>query len=86
MIVLSANNINGMFVNIIDLGSLSSRMSGENNAWMETWSEAMPIPVVLQKRLFNETKEAETVHCLFTIFSLIIFFICLNQLNALFAH
>uniref|UniRef100_A0A915BEX9 Rab3 GTPase-activating protein catalytic subunit n=6 Tax=Parascaris univalens TaxID=6257 RepID=A0A915BEX9_PARUN len=42
-------------------GSLSSRMSGENNAWMETWSEAMPIPVVLQKRLFNETKEAETV-------------------------
>ncbi|VDM47681.1 unnamed protein product [Toxocara canis] len=42
-------------------GSLSCRMSGENNAWMETWSEAVPIPVVLQKRLFNETKEAEAI-------------------------
>ncbi|VDN57015.1 unnamed protein product [Dracunculus medinensis] len=41
-------------------GCLSSRMTGEN-PWTETWIEATAIPVHLQKRLFNETKEAESI-------------------------
>ena len=31
------------------------------NVWIETWQNAMPIPVRRQKRLFDDTKEAENV-------------------------
>ena len=29
--------------------------------WVETWESAAPLPAYRQKRLFNDTKEAEKV-------------------------
>jgi len=37
------------------------------NMWQEAWSNAKPIPAKRQKRLFNDTKEAEKV----IVFSLV---------------
>lgn len=31
------------------------------NMWQEVWESAKPIPAHRQKRLFNDTKEAERV-------------------------
>ena len=31
------------------------------NMWVEVWQSAKPVPVRRQKRLFDETKEAEKV-------------------------
>uniref|UniRef100_A0A914VJ43 Rab3 GTPase-activating protein catalytic subunit n=1 Tax=Plectus sambesii TaxID=2011161 RepID=A0A914VJ43_9BILA len=42
-------------------GRLSERMSSAGNAWIESWQSARPVPVSLQKRLFNESKEAEKI-------------------------
>jgi Rab3 GTPase-activating protein catalytic subunit len=42
-------------------GVLSDRMTGEGNIWRDTWTNAKAIPVALQKRLFNESREAEKV-------------------------
>lgn len=36
-------------------------MNTKRNPWIDTWIEAKPIPISQQLRLFNETKEAETV-------------------------
>lgn len=42
-------------------GHLSERMLIENNPWETAWKSAQPVPVSRQKRLFNETREAEKV-------------------------
>ncbi|CAB3385640.1 Hypothetical predicted protein [Cloeon dipterum] len=40
---------------------LSPRMLIEGNTWQELWSAAKPVPASRQKRLFDDTKEAEKV-------------------------
>jgi len=40
---------------------LSQRMQIPGNVWKEVWNSAKPVPVRRQKRLFNDTKEAEKV-------------------------
>ncbi|XP_019854969.1 PREDICTED: rab3 GTPase-activating protein catalytic subunit-like, partial [Amphimedon queenslandica] len=42
-------------------GRLSIRMRQAGNMWVETWDNASPIPAYKQKRLFDDTKEAEKV-------------------------
>ena len=42
-------------------GYLSVRMQQPNNAWVEAWQDAAPFPAYKQKRLFDDTKEAEKV-------------------------
>ena len=42
-------------------GCLSQRMRQPNNIWVESWNSATPIPAYKQKRLFDDTKEAEKV-------------------------
>ena len=41
---------------------LSQRMKVPGNVWIETWENAQPVPVRRQKRLFDDTKEAENVN------------------------
>lgn len=41
------------------LGHLSARMLIENNPWSSTWISAQPVPAHRQKRLFDDTREAE---------------------------
>ena len=36
-------------------------MRQPNNVWVESWNSATPIPAYKQKRLFDDTKEAEKV-------------------------
>ncbi|XP_051158910.1 rab3 GTPase-activating protein catalytic subunit [Leptopilina boulardi] len=40
-------------------GHLSQRMLLPDNAWTTTWSSAQPVPAHRQKRLFDDTREAE---------------------------
>ncbi|XP_031828496.1 RAB3 GTPase activating protein subunit 1 isoform X2 [Nomia melanderi] len=40
-------------------GHLSARMLIPNNPWSSTWSSAQPVPAHRQKRLFDDTREAE---------------------------
>ncbi|KAG5885163.1 hypothetical protein JTB14_037472 [Gonioctena quinquepunctata] len=43
-------------------GHLSPRMMiEENNIWMQMWESAKPVPANRQKRLFDDTREAEKV-------------------------
>ena len=42
-------------------GRLSRRMCQPGNMWVETWHDAAPLPVNRQKKLFDDTKEAEKV-------------------------
>ncbi|CAN7991157.1 unnamed protein product, partial [Ixodes hexagonus] len=42
-------------------GHLSHRMQLPGNTWQEVWSTARAIPAHRQKRLFDDTKEAEKV-------------------------
>ncbi|XP_063615005.1 rab3 GTPase-activating protein catalytic subunit-like [Penaeus indicus] len=42
-------------------GSLSTRMQIPGNMWQEVWSSAKPVPARRQKRLFDDTREAEQV-------------------------
>ena len=42
-------------------GHLSFRMRVPGNAWNELWSTSRPVPIRRQKRLFDDTKEAEKV-------------------------
>merc|ERR1719476_111266 len=42
-------------------GHLSLRMRIPGNMWMEVWAAARPVPARRQKRLFDDTKEAEKV-------------------------
>jgi len=40
-------------------GHLSARMEAPGNAWSEAWTAAKPVPARRQRRLFDDTKEAE---------------------------
>lgn len=42
-------------------GRLSSRMLITGNTWVEMWESAKPVPANRQKRLFDDTREAEKV-------------------------
>ena len=42
-------------------GYLSQRMLIPGNMWVEAWQSARPVPARRQKRLFDDTKEAEKV-------------------------
>ncbi|KAK7068094.1 Rab3 GTPase-activating protein catalytic subunit [Halocaridina rubra] len=42
-------------------GSLSTRMQIPGNMWQEVWGSAKPVPARRQKRLFDDTREAEQV-------------------------
>lgn len=42
-------------------GQLSSRMMIEDNFWVQMWDSAKPVPANRQKRLFDDTREAEKV-------------------------
>jgi Rab3 GTPase-activating protein catalytic subunit len=48
------------------LGELSARMQIPGNMWSEVWHSARPIPARRQRRLFDDTKEAEKVGILLT--------------------
>lgn len=43
------------------IGELSPRMKVPGNLWLEVWSTANQIPARRQKRLFDDTREAEKV-------------------------
>jgi hypothetical protein len=47
--------------NYFQAGKLSSRMQAAGNIWQETWESAKPVPARRQKRLFDDTREAEKV-------------------------
>lgn len=47
---------------------LSHRMKIPGNMWLEVWETARPIPVRKQKRLFDDTKEAENVNLNFLFY------------------
>ncbi|CAB3230597.1 unnamed protein product [Arctia plantaginis] len=44
-----------------DGGSLGDRMLLPGNPWVEAWEVARPVPASRQRRLFDETREAEQV-------------------------
>lgn len=51
-------------------GQLSARMNIPGNMWVEAWETARVTPARRQKRLFDDTKEAEKViFCLFGRFN-----------------
>ncbi|CAG7837110.1 unnamed protein product [Allacma fusca] len=43
------------------IGSLSARMKVPGNLWSEVWSNAQSVPARRQRRLFDDTREAEKV-------------------------
>lgn len=45
----------------MEKGRLSSRMLIPGNTWQLVWETAKPVPARRQKRLFDDTKEAEKV-------------------------
>ncbi|XP_048339326.1 rab3 GTPase-activating protein catalytic subunit isoform X2 [Sphaerodactylus townsendi] len=47
--------------NVVIKGELSARMKIPNNMWVEAWESAKPIPARRQRRLFDDTREAEKV-------------------------
>jgi hypothetical protein len=42
-------------------GALGDRMLLPGNPWVETWTVARPVPALRQRRLFDETREAQQV-------------------------
>ena len=52
----------------IDQGHLSVRMRIPGNIWLETWQTAKAVPARRQKRLFDDTKEAEKVYEVYSDF------------------
>ncbi|XP_053522830.1 rab3 GTPase-activating protein catalytic subunit isoform X2 [Artibeus jamaicensis] len=47
--------------NTVLKGELSARMKIPSNMWVEAWETAKPIPARRQRRLFDDTREAEKV-------------------------
>ena len=43
---------------------MSGRMEVAGNPWLEAWNNAKPVPARSQKRLFDDTREAEKVGAL----------------------
>lgn len=57
------------------------------NMWLEAWESARPVPARRQKRLFDDTKEAEKVIKILTIiylFKQALHFISINLLVVLY--
>ena len=54
---------------IVKRHSLSNRMKIPGNMWIEVWETANPVPARRQKRLFDDTKEAENVTIIHIFFS-----------------
>ena len=50
-----------IFFSFVSTGHLSLRMQIPGNMWVEVWQTARPVPARRQKRLFDDTKEAEKV-------------------------
>lgn len=50
-----------MAILIMWTGHLSGRMQAPGNLWQEMWKAAKPVPSWRQKRLFDDTKEAEKI-------------------------
>uniref|UniRef100_A0A8D0C8F6 Rab3 GTPase-activating protein catalytic subunit n=1 Tax=Salvator merianae TaxID=96440 RepID=A0A8D0C8F6_SALMN len=46
---------------VVVKGELSARMKIPSNMWVEAWETAKPIPARRQRRLFDDTREAEKV-------------------------
>ena len=46
---------------VVKTNTLSNRMKIPGNMWLEVWETATPVPARRQKRLFDDTKEAENV-------------------------
>lgn len=46
---------------VVIKGELSARMKIPSNMWVEAWETAKPIPARRQRRLFDDTREAEKV-------------------------
>ena len=46
---------------LFSAGHLSGRMQSPGNLWLEMWKAAKPVPSWRQKRLFDDTKEAEKI-------------------------
>ena len=44
-----------------DIEGLSDRMKQPGNMWAHNWKLALPVPACRQKRIFDDTKEAENV-------------------------
>ena len=53
--------LTNMKINSLAGGHLSGRMQASNNLWHEMWRAAKPVPAWRQKRLFDDTKEAEKI-------------------------
>ena len=53
-------------------GELSQRMQIPGNVWVDVWQSARPVPARRQRRLFDDTKEAEKVLLAFTALQLIV--------------
>ncbi|KAF4086748.1 hypothetical protein AMELA_G00087890 [Ameiurus melas] len=53
--------VSGEAVGTVVQGSLSARMKIPGNMWVEAWESAKATPARRQKRLFDDTKEAERV-------------------------
>nr|XP_045004574.1 rab3 GTPase-activating protein catalytic subunit isoform X2 [Jaculus jaculus] len=47
--------------NVVLRGELSARMKIPSNMWVEAWETAKPVPARRQRRLFDDTREAEKV-------------------------
>ncbi|KAL7991749.1 hypothetical protein Chor_016005 [Crotalus horridus] len=46
---------------VVIKGELSARMKIPSNMWVEAWETAKPVPARRQRRLFDDTREAEKV-------------------------
>ncbi|KAK3589406.1 hypothetical protein CHS0354_020737 [Potamilus streckersoni] len=55
------DEVEGEDVQTVIKGHLSQRMEIPGNMWVEVWQTARPVPARRQKRLFDDTKEAEKV-------------------------
>ncbi|KAL3864829.1 hypothetical protein ACJMK2_006481 [Sinanodonta woodiana] len=55
------DEVEGENVQTVIKGHLSQRMEIPGNMWVEVWQTARPVPARRQKRLFDDTKEAEKV-------------------------
>ena len=51
------------------VGELSQRMQIPGNVWVDVWQSARPVPARRQRRLFDDTKEAEKVCTRLAVYS-----------------
>lgn len=59
---------------VVIKGELSARMKIPSNMWVEAWETAKPIPARRQRRLFDDTREAEKVKLMLAVYIVIFFF------------